>query len=275
MSKLIGIGVGLATLLGCTTNSTPLPAVDAGPTAGCLPDLDGIITPEEFPALSTVHASFVQSAPGEEPGVDVAGVIDDTGRLVWDFSHQDLGTTPATTTTLDLSSQWYANRFSGAEFSLATADGNYHQIYAQTDAGLWLHGIASAVENPGEGQTLIVYADPVLIYRFPLARDEGWSSVGEVTAGLFAGIAFTGRDTYDVVADATGWMVLPDFTLTQVHRLRFSVTNAPNLGTTTRHQQVSFLFECLGEVARVQSLPGETSLDFSVASSVRRLIADQ
>ena len=44
-----------------------------------------------------------------------------------------------------------------------------------------------------------------------------------------------------------------------------------DVGASTSRRQVSFLFECFGEVARATSLPDETVVDFTTAAELRRL----
>jgi len=71
--------------------------------------------------------------------------------------------------------------------------------------------------------------------------------------------------------DAIGTMILPDFTFTQVHRVRTNLTNAPVVGATSTTRQVSFIFECFGEVARATSQTNEPNVDFTTAAEQRRL----
>jgi hypothetical protein len=44
----------------------------------------------------------------------------------------------------------------------------------------------------------------------------------------------------------------------------------PAAGQTQVTRQVSFMFECFGEIARATSLPGETNDDFTTAAEIRR-----
>ena len=60
-------------------------------------------------------------------------------------------------------------------------------------------------------------------------------------------------------------------TFTQVFRVRFAVDIEPAVGPTLSRRQVSFLFECFGEVARATSQPGETDDNFTTAAEIRRL----
>ena len=126
-------------------------------------------------------------------------------------------------------------------------------------------------ENPPDGQTLMPYKDAVAIYHFPLEVGGSWVSTGQVENGLFKGLQYAAKDTYEVRIDASGELRLPSLTFTQALRVRTKVTVQPAAGQSVTQQQVSFVFECFGEVARATSRPGETEEDFTVASEVRRL----
>ena len=63
---------------------------------------------------------------------------------------------------------------------------------------------------------------------------------------------------------------LPGITFTQALRVRTHVTAAPAAGASVSKWQVSFLYECFGEIARATSENGETQADFTTAAEVRR-----
>ncbi|MGE3458716.1 MAG: hypothetical protein AB7O24_26605, partial [Kofleriaceae bacterium] len=224
----------------------------------------------EFPNLANTDTIVLSSVAGSNPVVVLVGAVDGDGRQTWPFASDSLGTTPLEVTALPIASRWYADKFPGAEFAFSSTDGAFDSVYSQDGSGLWLHGVASTLENPTIGQTLIVYSAPVQIYRFPLVRGDAWTSIGEIPAGTFNGFAFTGRDVYSVADDATGYLELPDLTFSQAHRVRLTITNEPMLAPATTRRQVSFLFECFGEVTRVTSKLNETAEDFTTADEVRR-----
>ncbi len=124
--------------------------------------------------------------------------------------------------------------------------------------------------EPPEGQTRLVYDAPVAVYRFPITAGATWTSTAGVT-GTFDGLPYRGQVTYAARVRDAGELRLPDVTFTEVLPVDFTVTNAPTPGTPVVQRQVSFLFECFGEVARATSHPGEQSPDFSNAASLRRL----
>ena len=88
--------------------------------------------------------------------------------------------------------------------------------------------------------------------------------------GVVQGLPYAGRDTYQIEVSGAGELVLPDVTFTQVLRVRTHLTAQPAVGASRSQWQVSFLFECFGEVARATSRDGETAADFTTAAEVRR-----
>ncbi|MGE0872213.1 MAG: hypothetical protein AB7P03_26880 [Kofleriaceae bacterium] len=264
------LGCSLLAFVACTDNVTPPSNQAAAPAPACVPDLDGAIAASEFPNLAATHTTVLSSMAGANPTVDLKGGVDSAGRQAWSFASEALGTTPLEVVALPIASRWYGGDFPAAEFAFSSTDGAFDSVYSQDESGLWLHGIASTLESPPIGQTLIVYAAPVLIYKFPLVRGDAWTAIGEVPAGTFNGFAFSGRDVYEVADDATGYLELADLTFTQAHRVRLTITNEPMLAPATTRRQVSFLFECFGEVTRVTSKLNETAEDFTTADEVRR-----
>lgn len=252
---------------GCGENLTPAPGPGADPALACVPDLDGkIVAAELSPTLETESRYFV----GTDRPVDLAGTVDAGGRRSWDWSVSRADDRVLALTAHALGPQWYAGSFPGGQFVTAidaTTDG----IYAEDELALSLLGIASTVENPATGKTLVVYEQPVALLRFPLQAGARWTSVGEIRAATIRGLPYVGRDTYEVTVDASGRMALPDATFTQALRVRTLVTVAPSIGAAVTRRQVGFYFECFGEVARATSRDGETSVDFGTASELRRL----
>lgn len=237
----------------------------------CVPNLDGRIDAAEVPLVLGATVSYLVSPPGVSRAVDVAGQEQD-GLLVWSWSVDladdqlvRLGPEP-------IDDRWYAESFPPDAF-VAPFDGGgaIETISVQDDQGLLLLGLASAQPDPPAGRTLLVYDQPVELLRFPIEPGTAFTSVGTVANGTFRGIPYAATDTYDVRVDAIGELQLPSLTFTQAHRVRTTLTVEPALGETTSVQQVSFFFECFGEVARATSLPDEPDPDFRQAAEIRRL----
>ncbi len=265
-------------LAGCGDNQThPTPEHEGYGDAGdvplsCMPNLDGRIDAAEMQATLDVPVSFLVSAAGAKRAVDVAGVVDDAGKRTWDWSDDVASDRTVSLAATTLGGKWYAESFPTGKFvTPMDAGGTLEGVYSEDDKTFWLHGIASAQKDPKGGRTLLVYQPPIALYRFPIEVGASWVSAGQVTNGTIKGLPYAGKDIYEVKDDGTGQLVLHDVTFSQVHRVRTKVTLAPATGASLVTRQVSFLFECFGEVARATSVNGETLDDFTTASEVRRL----
>jgi hypothetical protein len=238
----------------------------------CLPDLDGRITAEEMVVAYGVVAHYLVSPAGEERAVDLAGKIDAQGRRYWDWGAEYASDQTMTVSPQPLSDQWFAGNFPGGQFVTPfDAGGSLQAVYSLNAGGFYFHGVASRQESPAGGKTLLAYQQPVLLYQLPLSVGQKRVAVGEVRNGYFQGLPYAGRDTYEVEVDAAGRLELTQFVFTQALRVRTRTTVEPAVGQSSSQRQVSFLFECYGEVARATSRLGEKEADFTVASEVRRL----
>jgi hypothetical protein len=251
----------------------------------CLPNLDGRIDSGELSPTLNQIASYRVSPPlpvesdGARP-MDLTGEVGLDGRRVWDWSSSDDGDRVATFMAKPLTDQWYVPHFSGGQFSMPTdAAGRVHAVYSHDAQALRLHGVASFIESPPEGQTLMVYEVPVDFFPFPLTVGDSWAQTGRVRNGVLLGVKpWSQDDLYEVQVDLAGELRLPDFTFAQAMRVLTKVTIKPKAGMKkgTTQYQVSFVYECFGEVARAASPfvldpeqdPGP---DFPLAWEVRRL----
>jgi hypothetical protein len=251
----------------------------------CLPNLDGVIDARELTPTLEQYASFIVTPPlpataTQGSYVNTAGVVSQEGRRVWDWSTDDASHLVAKIRAEPLATQWYANSFVGAHFALPSdLSGSLVGIYSHDEQALRLHGVASVLENPPEGKTLLVYEQPINFFPFPLTLGKAWSQTGVVTNGTLRGLTpWSQEDLYEVSVDASGELRLPDFTFTQVLRVSTKVTIKPKAGSQQGYsqRQVSFLFECFGEVARATSLlftedAADPGKDFTDAREIRRL----
>ncbi|MDB4943320.1 MAG: hypothetical protein JWP97_2854 [Labilithrix sp.] len=263
----------------CSANETPPPQHadydgGVGTALPCVPNLDGKIDSTELVPQIGVPASYLVSPSGKERQVDVLGQTSSEGKRTWSFGVDYADDQVAKVTAQSLTGKWYAESFTGLASPVVVAldvGGRTEGVYTQDPTGFYLHGVASVTPDAPEGKTLLVYETPVQLYRFPLENGAAWTSYGEVKNGTFRGLPFADKEQYDVKVDGSGEMSLPDFVLTQVLRVRTTVTISPSAGAVTTQRQVGWLFECLGEVARATSRTGETNDDFTTASELRRL----
>ena len=267
---------------GCVDeNATPIPERQAYEPSeieplACVPNLDGKIESSELREAIGVPLTQRVSPAGGMPTVDLAGQIDSAGARRWDFSSDDASDQYLQVQAEAITGKWYASSFAQADFVIdADGSGRTENIYSRDEEALYLLGVASSEEDPEEGKTLIVYEQPVALYLFPLETGKSWVSVGTSRNAMVRGLPYAGKDTYSVKVEAVGELKLPDLTFEQAHMVRTEVLLEPAVGTSISQQQLSFLFECFGEVARVTSLSDEDEAFFTTAGEVRRLALDE
>ncbi len=283
-SAILLSAVGLASALvlalvgpACTNNQTFLPerasyATDGQAPLSCVPNLDGQIDATELMPAIGLTATYLVSPPGVTRPVNLDGTTDAAGKIVWDWSTDLADDRQAMITATTLDGKWYAGSFPTGQFVTPFDAGDtVEAVYVHDTGAVRLLGLASTDPSPPEGKTLIVYQVPVAVFEFPIKPGAAWKSVGQYTNATVRGLPFAGTDTYDTKVDAVGTMILHDFTFQQAMRVRTLVTLVPVAGQTTTQRQVSYLFECFGEVARATSLPNEKTEDFTTASEIRRL----
>jgi hypothetical protein len=255
-----------------STTATPTEAGTTSPLS-CVPNLDGVIESSEAQPTLGIAAHYLVNPSGTTRTVDVVGSTSSTGQLVWDWGTSYSNDEDVAIEASAVQGKWYATTFPNGQFATAfDAAHTLEAVYSQDDDGLYLQGLASTEQNPSEGQTLWAYDTPVRLYAFPLSPGTTWSATGNIKNGLVKGQPYSASDTYQGTDDATGQLILPDFTFTQAHRLRFVVTTTFSAGGAPQvNRQVSFLFECFGEVGRATSEPNETNDDFTTTVEQRRL----
>lgn len=267
MIGAVGIGP-----LSCGDNLTHREELDeSSDVFACLPNLDGQIDGDELPVAFGVPAAYLVSPVGLERTIDVAGFVDDSGRLAWDWRFSAPDDDIATFTPVQITERWYEGYFPDGQFAVPLDSGGIVEaIYRRDDTALWLLGLASVQFEPAEGRTLIIYDQPVVLYALPIETGTEWSSVGTYSNGLLRGQPIAGQDEYDGEVDALGQMHLPSVTFAYTHRIRIDVTASTIVGDPITQRQVSFVSECFGEVARATSRVGEGDPDFEIATEVRR-----
>ncbi len=271
LTALLGTGSGCGENLTQPPERTPFTPGQTPPLE-CVPNLDGQIDTDELPLVLDNPVSYLISPPNTQRPVDLVGQITDGGQRFWDWSKDRADDQELTVTATALQNQWYAQHFEGGDFVLPlNADGQLATIYARDDSALRILGIASVAENPREGQTLLVYEEPVTLYRFPLKPGAESVEIGQVSNATLLGLPYAGRDVYRISVDGSGMLKVPLFTFTQALRVRQHITVEPAVGASTSRRQVSFLFECFGEVARATSNPDETEENFENAAEIRRI----
>ncbi len=268
--------LALSVASGCDDNLTvpsrkPAEGAEVQPLA-CIPNLDGKIDSKELAAAIGVPVHYVVSPAGVQRTVDLTGKKEKAGRFAWAFSSDYADDQSLIITPVLAKDQWYATSFPADAFVTPFDAGDrVDSIGRLTDQGLQLMGLASHVEAPAEGKTLLIYNPPIDLLRFPIAPGQTFVSAGKITNGTFRGLQYAGKDTYEVTVDGIGTIDLPSFSFDEVHRVRTKVTVEPSVGAPQTQLQVSFFAECFGEVVRATSANGETDPDFTQTAELRRL----
>jgi hypothetical protein len=251
----------------CGTNLTPQPAPDAT-FPSCVPDRDGVITYAELPIALGATLPFYEST---NVTVDLAGTTAD-GETHWDFL-APTGSDPIVAAgPVALTTQWYAASYPSGQFVIDAGAGLVG-IYHEDATALWLDGTASAQAMPAAGKTLIVYAQPVAMLRFPIHDGDAYSTTAALagTSTTIDGLPFEGTDTIDVDITGSGRLDVPDVQFSPVLRARTHVTRTATGGAATiSTRSTAFLFECFGEVTHADSKPNEPDPDFTTAATLRR-----
>jgi len=252
-------------LTACSVNLTPQP--DPTPTLpNCVPNRDGQITADELPIALGATITYY-AATNRTVNLTAA-------NGVFDLSKESSDDTVVALGPVALAAQWYADQFPTGEFVVDAGSG-LDGIYHQDDRALWLDGTASQQEMPAAGKTLIRYADPIALLRFPLTDGLAYSTTASLSATV-AGLPFVGTDQVDVDVTSGVRLDVPYVQFSPVLRVRTHVTRTPSTGTPVVGKRTTlFMFECFGEVARAESNENEAAEDFTTAAYLRRFALGQ
>jgi hypothetical protein len=261
------IRVLLVVVAACGVNQTPQPA--PGPALpSCIPNRDGSIDASELPIAFGVTLAYYT---GTNRTVDLSGT-----NGVFDLSAERADDTVVALGPVAIATQWYADQFPAGQF-IVDAGAGLDGIYHQDAQALWLDGTASQQMMPAAGKTLVRYAEPIALLRFPLHDGETYSTTAALdTATTIDGLPFVGTDRVDVDVTAGARLDVPYVEFSPILRVRTHVTRTPSTGTPVIAKRTTiFLFECFGEVARAESKQDEAAADFTSAAYLRRFALGQ
>lgn len=226
----------------------------------CVPNRDGAITADELPiALGATLSYYV----GTNRSVDLVAQAG-----IWDMSAEVRTDTIAHIGPVALDTQWYAAQFPTGAF-VADAGAGLDGVYHQDARALWLDGTASHDENPSAGKTLVRYAEPVAVLRFPIVDTDSFTTTAPLAGATIDGLPFNGTDTFTVAVSGSGRLDVPYVDFSPVLKVDTQLTRSAGATSVTR-RTASFLFECFGEVAHADSNTNESNPDFTNASELRR-----
>ena len=235
---------------------------------------DGRIEHDELPF---VVGATARVRVGASQNVDVAGKPGRGSARVWDLSRPNPDDESVGLLTLEpIAGQWFADQFPGADVAgPLVPGGSLLGPLALDDDGVKLLGSASKDEHPDNGQTLLAYDDPVMLYPFPLQVGAHAETDTQAIDGTALGVPVAVADKYTVDVTAHGQVILPDLILDDAVRVTIRLERTPVAGLAVQQVSQVFVNECVGEVARFVSpfLPLGADLpdEFTLADQVWRL----
>jgi hypothetical protein len=231
----------------------------------CLPNHDGTITRAEVTLAASLKVKWRAAGPAQ---IDLAGVKQADGSLAWDLSGALAGDHLLAMMTEPIAGAWYASKFANATYASRLAESaDLLGVFEATDKALLLRGVVSP--QAGLTQTLLTYDPPVEVLAFPLTTGQKWQRTSTVT-GQAQGIPLIYyTETWSVDVDAHGTLKTP---LGAFPVLRARVNLDKTVGVVTTHLRSQlFLAECYGTVAAADADTTDTAIDFTKATSVRRI----
>ncbi|MFH1808564.1 MAG: hypothetical protein ABIJ09_07460 [Pseudomonadota bacterium] len=236
----------------------------------CRPDVDGRISDDELPVALGATARYLVSSG--EVVVDIDGQ-DQDGQRVWILDGVGPDDQVLGVSARGIEDAWFADRLPADSYAVPLdGSGRLLGLFARRPGALLSLGSVSAEENPGEGQTWLLYEPALDLFRLPLDVGSSWSQQASIRDGTVQGLPIAARHTLRVEVLREGRLVLPDLTFDRVLQVAMFVHQETVVGAPLDLVQVSFIAECYGEVARMSSLAGETTAAFTTASEVRRLV---
>lgn len=263
-------GADAGTDAGSADAGTPDGAVDAGTDAGpedggvgC-GDADGTLTRAELPLPLSVA---VVRRVALSTSVDTVGATRGDGTRLWDFEGPFSGDADRTDQRMPLDGQWFADDFAGGTYTLPlSADDDLLGVFQLNDNALLLLGVVSP--DDGAFRTELEYDPPAPVWRFPLRVGETWEETSSVS-GVLNGVLSAYSETWSVAVDASGDVGTPAG-VRSVLRVNTELTRTVGV-VVTRSRRHAYVEECVGTVAQVFGVDGDTSAEPAMASELWRV----
>ncbi|HTR55388.1 MAG TPA: hypothetical protein VMJ10_32135 [Kofleriaceae bacterium] len=253
---------------GPVTNDAPAAPLDGGSdaTSGvCTPNMDGTITAAELPLAAGQSAKFRIATNATW---NTAGTSNTDGSRDWDLSGQLSGDADQTLALSSPTGAWWASDYAGASYSaVLSASSNLLGVFAVDSTGVTLLGVVSP--TAGSSKTELMYDPPARIVAVPFMAGSTWTSKSTVT-GTAEAVPVDYDEEYDSSVDAVGTMKTP-YGSFPVLRVATSLTRTEGVVTVLTNKTFSWMAECFGAVATVQSQSNEAGSEFSNDAEVERL----
>lgn len=239
---------------------------DAGPGPTCRGNRDGVISRDELVFVVGAEGRSGSTprarSRGSTPAARCARRLARLGSPRRRRRPRPLRLEPA-------SSQWFAARFPEAQYA-ARLDPRAPLlgVYRATDTAVQLLGAAGPAAS---SETVIPYATPLDVLRFPLRLGDTWTATSQTQTPPVEGVPAVSRDRYEITVDARGEVRTEAITFSDALRVRVELTQTFPAGPGARRIQYLWMAECYGEVARAVSREGEVNPEFSEATEFRRI----
>jgi len=237
------------------------------PLAECSVELDGVIDAVELPMAPGIEVRYTRNATDEPFEVDVDGMDDGAGGILWDFSDgpADVG---ATLPLLAPDEFPHPELFPDATYAspLLVESPELLGYFRLTpsDEGhdeLAMLGMATTEDVTAGSRTTVAYDEPLVLYRFPLALGDTWEQTVTYRDAVTLGLPNQGVEHYSFAIDAAGTARLPGgIEVRDVLRVRVETEQilAVQVGEPAlQTYQLMWVRPCFGELARVVSADPE------------------
>ncbi|HEY1557082.1 MAG TPA: hypothetical protein VGF94_19740 [Kofleriaceae bacterium] len=260
----------------CRADGTCAPATADAPSArsdaladgtpgACTPDATGQITLAQLPLLAGQSAKFRIAT---NVTWNTAGTANTDGSRSWDLSGQLSGDADQMLTLASPQGAWWAGDFATATYATAlSTSSNLLGVFAVDATGVALLGVVSPAA--GSMKTELTYDPPATIVAVPVMAGSTWSSTSTVT-GTAEGALVDYDEKYDSSVDQVGTMTTP-YGSFPVLRVATNLTRTEGVATVLTNKTFSWMAQCFGAVATVQSQSFETGSEFSSDAEVERL----
>jgi hypothetical protein len=250
------------------------PGIDLEDMPICIGNNDGSIEAGEMPTVVGACVTYSVNQEGAETAVKTTGEMVD-GKWTWDFRGIP-GLAAASVLVHSPKEFWFAKYFPTGDYATPVSlwDDDVMGVLEQGEGEVRLLGLASATPEEDPHHTLMIYDQPVVVYKFPLSPGVSWTQKGTFSNALLKGVKNAGEEVFKFVVDGRGTVVLPQFTLENTLRLRLEHTSTLVVSAgkpSVKQIQYSFVHECIGEAARILSLADEPATEFEHAAEFRRL----
>ena len=252
---------GQTALMEPSTEDTSAPT-----ETNCIPNHDGIIERNEYPAQIGLQAAYLLS---QNTNVDLVGTTGNNNESYWDLSQQQNSSDQNVTVHLQpIEDFWFAEDFLDGEYvNVLSYSNEIYGIFSLHDDGVYLHGMASFAS--GWTESKLTYDPPVPLLSFPMQQNTTWQTSTTVT-GFLDGVWAYYDELYESSVDSKGILNTPmgEF---PVLRINTKITRTIGFLEYT-NRSVTFMSECAGSVTTIQSQLDETSVNFSSAQEMLRIV---